>query len=721
MGLKDLTRGAGNASNRRRGGSNSALAQRYLAAIDGDAIELVLPSQQQGRQRQPTSPSGRSRSSHTTKSTKQTVRTVGCESSDSAWIETPTPSSPSRYRRRPLQLEQHQSGRSKTFNASSEQRSKSTVEPAAQKTSSPEVAHMSASKRGFFPRTLLRNVNSPPTKPDTSRAVVSERMKSSKNAAVAQPLSDSTKQNPSKSSHILDRRRVHSKNDAYESDDGDSSLTSRRTAESKDSPYHSRRSRDHPLQGHFDDSTASSDESSLSYEDDANEILHYPPQQDYRFYSERNKHDARHSSPKHINSIPKHTHFSIEKTFDQAFEKGLDMILNTNAWACTVPESRPGATSPIPSNTKDTKRINARSQRNTVMTPPQRRKQRYNALRHSLSAETPRSDITGAETEIATNRAIDLALRRVREIENDTALPKKHAERPTEPKKQKNSKESSHVKHVAMNFERSKADVTKPPLLVCKRANGGGQKFADTTTRTVHHVEKNGKLNSHFLETNVPIADIVHDDHSFDQSRSLSSSVGVEIGDRSRTQSKATTAFAGFAHYNGASVSSSEREKKHETMKSRQLWNRKDPPRYDGSSIRAKSFLPRQENIQSPSLRGLTTSTPSRPLLNGRPPVSQSYVPFDPCMSPPQIVRKPQSFDDASPDPVFCSKSMSMSIHSSQMLSHSPSTNASGDASFQSDNAMFMEKGEEASSTSNPMHNQWKRRALILRCKNPAT
>jgi hypothetical protein len=705
MGLKDLGRGGGNVVSRRRGGSNSALAQRYLAAIDGDAIELVLPSQQQEHQRQPASPSGRSRSSHTTKSTKQTVRTVGCESSDSAWNETPKPTSPARYRRRPLQLQEEQSGRSEGVTGKPEQLAKSIAVPAAQKVSSPDIAHVAASKRGFFPRTLLRNVNTPPTKPDVSRTVVSDRMNSSKVAADSLPQSGRRKPSVSRSSHILEHRRDHNKTDSDESDDGDSSLTSRRTSESKDSPYQSRHRQDYPLEDHLGDNTASSGESSLSYEDDGNEILHHPSQQDYRFYSERSKLSARDSSSKHTSAIPRHTQFSIEKTFDEAFEKGLDMILNTNAWACTVPDSR---TSPIPSSTKDTKRINSRSQRNTVMTPPQRRKQRHNALRHSFSAETPRSDVTGAETEIATNRAIDLALKRVREIENDIALSKEQAKRPPVQAKQMNTRASSHVKHVAMKFERSNLEEAKLPLLVCKRMNIGSHRFTDTKLRTGHHPVNNGALNGHFGATNVQSAyrEGTNDEYSLDQTRSLSSSVGVEIGDASRSQSKATTALETFVHTKGASMSSSEREKQHKPTKFRQVLNIKDMLSNDGSSNPAEVCSPRQENLPSPTLRIVKASTPLRPLLNGRPPVSENYVSMDPCMSPPRIVRKPQSFDNTSPDPVFCSKSMSLSIHSSQMLSNSPSTHASDDASFQSDDAMFMERGEETSTTSDEKRRQ---------------
>lgn len=744
MGLMDLARGSGegssnmmnNQGNKRRGGgmkNNSTFVQRYLAAIDGEAIELLLPTSPKSRQQQPISPSGRSRSSHTTKSTKHTVRTAGSDSA--VWNEVLTPSSASPLKsRRKLQPSQPPVSHShKEDIAVNNRQSRSMEAPssAAAKNIPSSPSNSTSPLRGLFPRSLLRNSSSQPanttTKPSNSisssliRKWNTDHFRGNIISSSNGSMTTSTRPIPLSNTEPSPRRTFGKRPDASKyhrpSEDDDSSLTSRRTTESKESPYRDpRRGRSTRRMEDDDDDGIGDDDATSSYDDDDDDdaeesttsgsyhISHHPQQQ-------KSASQKRKAGP--LN------HFSIEKTFDQAVESGLDMILNTNAWTCAVPQMQPPQSTPsnstphIPRSTRDTQQMSTTTGSKPMATTPpahQRRKQRHDdaLLRHTLSADTPRSDVTGAATEIATNRAVDIAMKRIRDIEyNNNHQYQAPVASPVllridpPPESQPtttsiNTTTMSRVKQGAKNFEQNKSNRATPVVVT----NGLNRRTYENTVTPIT-VNTSGRLGLHFYERASK-----HSSHqlqigegSVETLKTLSSSVGVEIDDRVSRMPVSSTLKTYSEVKSGANF----------PMNRTQQPRAKDEGAEDWMNVPLlygpENNNPQKQPADRPSYIGrikVCDTMPSTPLISRYKLPSPSiglHHTVDPCMSPPQIIRKSHSYDQVSPDPVFCSKSMSMSINSASMFSPQQSSNASVEASFQSEDAMFMEKLDESIST----------------------
>ena len=818
MGLMDLARGGGGGvdsnnnntvnhhlGNKRRGGgggirgmkNNSALVQRYLAAVDGEAIELVLPTSPKSRRlqkqqhqspppqpQQPTSPSGRSRSSHTTKSTKYTVRTAGSDSA--VWNEALTPSSSAAV---PLKSRRNSSHKGHPSQPPvSHKHPEDTTNSTKRRTLSPRalspaavrnVAHSPSAatsplRRGLFPRSLLRSNNNnhnhnssgsnPPTNNATATTSTTKPSKSSSSSLIRKwntdhfskgkpsanvSMTTSTRPLPSSSNIPSPRQRSFGKRNnvsqyhTRSDDDDDSSLTSRRTTESKESPYRDSRRR-RSLQREEDDEEDNDDEeetSSYYDEDDDEEEEESTRSGHYRTSHHPQPQKLQDSKTIHNNKVGRPMNqFSMEKTFDEAVEKGLDMLLNTNAWTCTVPQSHlqqpppmrptPPSTPSIPRSARDTQQMLTTMTTTSVpvtnTTPPahQRRKQRHEEalLRHTLSADTPLSDVTGAATEIATNRAIDLALKRIRNIEynNDnnhntttitasdvppqtttssTTIPKLDppaSQLSITTKSSDNSTVTNRVKQVAKSFERTTGNDTSivTPLSVARLGSNGLNRRTFENIGTTNSISRKGRLGQHFQESKncytqpPPIGE-----RSVETMKSLSTSVGVEIDDRVSRIPVSSTLKA-YSDVNRTQQPDTAADVSNDWMRV--------PLPYGPEN----SNLPKYPAAIRPlygQTRAVVDTIPSTPVSSRYKlptPHIGRYKAIDPCMSPPQIVRKSHSYDPVSPDPIFCSKSMSMSINSSTMVfSPQQSSNASVEASFQSEDAMFMEKLDESVST----------------------
>ena len=740
MGLIDFARGSGgggggegshdnmvyNQGNQRRGGGGhkSALIQRYLAAIEAeDAVELLLPTSPSSSRRRgrrpaaplppPISPSGRSRSSHTTKSTKYTVRTAG---SDSAEVLTPasssfqmspliprrkstiaTASSPSQQRRL---VEERASSSVKHVATSPSQHDTTTTNTTSNSTRSPL-------RRGLFPRSLLRNSpghsssqQPPPMTHETSLNHHKSSLIRKWNLDHHANGNSSTRAIPSSKLPPPQRRRQrqnsHHQYPANDDDDDDnSSLSSRRTTESQ----HRRRSL--RRNGDDDDDTSSYDD-----EDDDEESTrsgHYRMSQQHHVAVSPQK--VRDSNNKKVVT----NHFSIEQTIDQAMEKGLDMILNsTNGWTCSVPApsppQKPAATTPhLPRSARDTQQMSTTKSPSTTPPAHLRRKQRHEELlQHSLSVDTPRSDVTGAATEIATNRAMDLAWKRIRDLEYaDQQPPSPPVASPTVELSQgppppstlssSNVTTMSRVKQVAQNFERNTLQNVAPSIMVHHQTTGLNSRTYTNMAPTSATTSNKERLGQHFHEMTSRhySRPLQRGERSVETIKSLSSSVGVEIDDRASRMNVCST----YKNYSDVQTGAN--------------MNRIPPPsaKDDFSNDWTEAPLPygpENGSVQQKSANRRSYLGSARTVLNTIPstPVSSRYkIPTEPCMSPPQIVRKSHSYDQVSPDPIFCSKSMSMSINSGPIFSPQQSSNASVEASFQSEDALFMEKLDESVST----------------------
>lgn len=647
---------------------SSSLAQRYLAAIEGDAIELLLPQ----------SP-GQSKSSHNTKSTKHTVRTVG-ESSDSL-RETPTPR---RNRLIPQQQLRQDASEDLTTPGSLTQREESK----------------SASKMGFFPRTQMLVSRSGESK-------VRGRETMGKFAQQQHKFPEPT---------IAVAKK-------YNSDDDDSSLTSRRTSESARSQRvraqrqqpeaehqqhkakaHFQYHHEHPLHGHIDDSfSASTIESSSAQTGSASPMMAW----DMNPYQRHKQRSGRLSPVRPL---------SMESTFDDAVEQGLDMILNSSPWAsCSRVDAQ--ASSSFGRNRRQNGQDRKSNGRNGVssmkmMASPRQRK--YGDLQHSLSTETPRSDITGASTAVATNRAVDLAMNRIRTMECDIQKTREILERSRNTRKgsyRTTAPDESGLLRSGFEVKRSAANS-----LLSTSSNESSK--VDARKRLIDNDINQGRLAHRVKQSKVcSISSRDGTDHcpcvASKFSESLPSSVGVEIDNSLQHNTADSTLQAAVGARNVAiSLSVAPVSEGDIVSATPDLSNCGVMDADSQDDFSSSLMLPYLSGIANDDKKlvkddGLVVKRTFRMSptvtadVNNHWPKAHSDKAIDRCMSPPAILRKSQSQDEPSPDPIFCSTSLSISINSSHEIANSSSHSSVG-SSFQSEDAIFMERQEELCSLPKP-------------------
>lgn len=750
---------------RRGAGNNSTLVQRYLAAIDGDAVELLLPPP-------PQSPAV----SHASKSTKYTAKTVG-ESSGSWQDGTPTPRRRQRNMTQQRQKEQQQQQSHRKLDVSEEISTPGSLrrqEAAAKRASSATdigavkaPSHSFASRRGFFPRTQLfssRNNSNINTKNNTSRGSSnSEGMFREVDVATGKLSAQKSFPDNSSSLNISLASAGDPSLEDMQSDD-DSSLTSRRTSESAWSPqasdwkqYHNRQEKEwnispehkvscveqqldqihhpqqqnpplppalpyqhtnipstrqyrhgHPLHDHLDEEISEStyESSSEQTNSTSNDFASLPQHQTtYHRYVE----NAGTLSP-----VPKST---IEKTFDKAVEKGLDLILSTNAWACTNgaesgTDGRLGCSQPsFPSYPQQeemyNKNVASRSVRNKMEMKYSPQRQKHGAIvQHSLSTETARSDVTGASTQIATNRAVDLAMKRIQQMEKNLLQTKGVLER-SKSKKNLTEDELRQAEVVARRL------TAKSMLSVSSNESNARLDKKPMNKQSPTMNQTSGRLGDHVAQGK---ARLIPDCHQ--HSEEENSSAGADLGSRNTFQaaklslrpvlgSRKTSIFPSVSSvpeedlmnlsadhstsgltYNKDGDDDDDTEDQHDYGPSIPLL----------ADTGSKAMNADLEIIETRTFR---VTTPAPPCLHGQRQISDSSLDgIGACISPPQIVRKAHPYEQVSPDPVFCSKSMSMSVQSTPVVSpRATSPVFSVENSFESDNAMFMEKTDESCST----------------------
>jgi hypothetical protein len=476
----------------------------------------------------------------------------------------------------------------------------------------------------------------------------------------------------------------------------------------------------HPLRDHVDDTMSSLDETSSS--GGTGDFTTLPASSSKSSaYQRHHRADYRHALETSLSPVRP---FSMEQTFDKAMEKGLDLILNTNAWACTSGGGTGRHRYSTPQPTRNgargiaQTRTNPRVGRNPVemkYSPQRRRTVAASSstadLMPSLSAETPRSDFTGV-TEIATNRAVDLAMKRIREIENGNggyALDGGGDQTELVARRMSPKLDEAAVRQAEVIASRIAA---RSILSVSSNESSGAAAAVGrgvVRSGAVHQdnemavpkpstVNPSGRLGKH----------VEHIDQvagSDDASKSVSlSSVGAEISHGQHPNvyqmAKSSLRAATTTRFSKGRVAPGRTS---DRIKEEIIDEYDDGDASNGILLPAllETTVAESSRIETRTFRVSTPVEAAYPSRQTKP----LKPPFDgvgACLSPPQIIRKTHSYEETmSPDPIFCSKSMSMSVHS-HMISPTRTANSpvsSVEASFQSDNAMFMEKVEESCSS----------------------
>jgi hypothetical protein len=419
---------------------------------------------------------------------------------------------------------------------------------------------------------------------------------------------------------------------------------------------------------------------------------------------------------------PPTTQGFLKKSIDRAVHGSLDLILDNTAWAnCnTSPISiecnqiaspnlkRHLHVTKCKGNTTTTQETSDHTSPTRTPSSHSHSNSRNFALKLSQSFSTS-SMHTEAATEVATNRAIDLAMKRIREIEKNghTSLALIDARKSLRKQSPVLARSADRVAMGAKSLfssssnESSRKDLSDKGCVVgpVDRLGYG---------RLLNHVERQQQS---FMSTRLR-------EEESSVSKSLSSSLGVEFSGAQKMEmgSKRNLRISGERVSSGKAIPNSKITGPSLTNGYNYLENvNLMIPSLDIEDDYGDSSCDDFGKGKKPLHKTRTYRVPT-PNIDV---TEYEAAAVNSCLSPRIILRRTQSYEQKSPDPIFCTSSMSFHSSSAGLLNSVSRASSSLARSFGSEDAMIVTEGSTLSDSPLSPHTSLpsetsRRRALVF-------